>query len=159
MYPLTKQSEIPGAGHPGSFGFRRKNHIHEGVDLYGEPGDPVYAITDGIVINVYGFTGAKVGMPWWNDTDAVAVRDQHGSWVYGELNPADGIAVGKEVREGQLIGHLVKVLRNHKGRPTTMLHVERWKPHFMPFTMLWGLEDYQPEWLEDPTPLLQKLIW
>lgn len=158
-FPLKQynRAELPRAGHPGSFGFQRKHHKHEGIDLYGNPGDEVYAIADGMVTNIYDFTGAKVGMPWWNDTMAVSVRDATGSWVYGELEPAVGLKVGDRVLTGQLIGKLVKVLRKNKGRPTTMLHLERWKPHYMPFTMLWGLEEHIPEWLEDPTPYLDAL--
>lgn len=156
MNLLTSNVEIPRAGHPGSFGFQRRNHIHEGVDLYGTPGDPVYTFNDGVINAIYPFTGERVNMPWWNETDAIAVEDDRGSWVYGEIAINDQLYVGQKITKGTLIGHLTPVLKNDKGRPMTMLHVERWVKGVVPYTMLWELNQPQPWFLEDPTPYLEQ---
>lgn len=153
-FPLLKKVEIPGAGHPGSFGFRRKNHIHEGVDLYGQPDDPVRSIEYGFVLAIYPFTGEQVGMPWWHNTDAIAIVDENGIWVYGEIEVDEHLKFGDFVEPGQPLGKLKTVLKKDKGRPMTMLHIERWKLGTMPYTFLWELDQPQPEFLLDPTPLL-----
>lgn len=158
MFPLAINAEIPRAGHPGSFGFQRKNHIHEGIDLYGNPDDPVFAICDGEIANIYHFTGASIGMPWWNETMAVAVQDDTGIWVYGEIEPAANLSIGRRIAEGDRIGNLVTVLKKDKGRPMTMLHIERWKKDTMPFSVSWDLNAPQPEGLLDPTLLLQETL-
>lgn len=157
VFPLSKwDGIIPGGDHPGGFGYVRKNHIHEGVDLYANPGDQVYSISDGFVVSTYIFTGPDVGMPWWNTTYAVAIGDDTGVWVYGEIaQPA--LRVGDTVKAGDLIGALTPVLKIDKGAPMTMLHLERWKPYTAPYTFLWKLGDTQPNFLLDPTPLLRKL--
>jgi len=156
MFPLSKRVDIPRAGHPGSFGFRRKNHIHEGIDLYGNPGDPVYAIQSGYVLTSYPFTGEQVGMPWWHNTDAIAIADENGTWVYGEME-VERLTPGTYVNEGDIVGYLKTVLKKDKGRPMTMLHIERWKPEYIPHTMLWQLDQPQPDFLIDPTELLEVL--
>ena len=141
---------------PGSFGYVRKNHIHEGVDLYGEDGEEVYPFIAGVVIAVYDFTGASVGMPWWNETKAVAIADEAGVWVYGEISPV--VNVGDVVTPSETIGRLKQVLKKDKGRPMTMLHVERWKGGYTPHTFLWNLGTPQPEFLLDPTQDLIELF-
>lgn len=59
MTSPLKRYKPPHAG--GVFGAVRKYDIHTGIDLYCESGDHVYAIEDGIVVNVCHFTGPKVG--------------------------------------------------------------------------------------------------
>lgn len=38
---------LPVGDHPGSFGFKRQFHTHEGIDLYVPDGHPVHAVEDG----------------------------------------------------------------------------------------------------------------
>jgi murein DD-endopeptidase MepM/ murein hydrolase activator NlpD len=47
-YPLKGQIRIPINSHPGAFGCHRRYNVHEGIDLYGKEGDPVYAISSGV---------------------------------------------------------------------------------------------------------------
>lgn len=47
---------IPIAPHPGGFGTVRTKHIHEGVDLYCEPGTKIRAVEAGTVVAVVPFT-------------------------------------------------------------------------------------------------------
>jgi murein DD-endopeptidase MepM/ murein hydrolase activator NlpD len=57
MTSPLKRYKTPHAG--GVFGAVRKYDIHTGIDLYCELEDPVYAIEDGVVVNVCHFTGSK----------------------------------------------------------------------------------------------------
>lgn len=157
-FPLKGYTEtLPQGDHPGAFAFRRKNHIHEGIDLYAAKGALVHAITSGVVVAIYQFTGEAVGMPWWEDTYAMAVADDAGIWVYGEIQPPHNYRVGDRVEEGRYLAQLKQVLKVDKGRPMTMLHLERWKKHSAPHTFLWQLDQPQPDFLLDPTPLLQEI--
>ena len=87
MFPLKNYNyEIPTIC-PGSFGYKRKFDIHTGVDLYCNKGDQVFAIEDGEVVAIEWFTGEKVDMPWWNNTQAVAIKGKSGVINYGEIIP------------------------------------------------------------------------
>lgn len=163
---ISRCPGIPVGIHPGAFGVVRRYHIHEGVDLYGMPGDPVYAIREGIVLRNESFTGSEHGETWWIDTDALLVKDEDGFWLYGELQSS--LSPGDAVVAGQLLGTLLRVLPGPKkphirGHSHTMLHIERWskdcdpnKPWFV-----WKNEEPPrkdlinvPEGLLDPTPFL-----
>lgn len=157
-FPLKGYTEtLPQGDHPGAFAYRRKNHIHEGIDLYAAKGALVHAINDGVIIAIYQFTGEAVGMPWWEDTYAMAVADDTGIWVYGEIQNPHCYKVGDRVTKGHYIAQLKQVLKVDKGRPMTMLHLERWKPYTAPHTFLWQLDQPQPDFLLDPTPLLLEI--
>lgn len=142
---------LPVQGHPGAFGVRRKNHTHEGVDLYAPQGTPVCAVEAGLVVRVAPFTGPQAGLPWWLDTSAVWVEGETGVVLYGELQPA--VEKGVAVAAGQLLGHVSRVLAKDKGRPMAMLHLElhtalsREAPE-------WLVHDERPAVLRDPTPYL-----
>jgi hypothetical protein len=148
---------IPINSHPGAFGCARKYNFHEGIDLYGEPGQWVYAIRDGEVISNMGFTGPAEGHPWWLPTNALLVKDEDGYYVYGELNSP--LQKGDKVRAGDKIAELTPVLTPDKFRPdipghsVTMLHLERWDNTYDPSTgwSSWATRDSRPKYLKDPT--------
>jgi hypothetical protein len=148
---------IPINAHPGSFGCARKYNFHEGVDLYGKPGDVVNAIRPGVVVSNQRFTGPSVNNPWWLETDALLIKDEDGYYVYGELSST--LKEGDIVTTGQNIGYLVPVLPPEKFRPdipghsTTMLHLERWNNSYDPSTgwSAWQTRETRPKYLEDPT--------
>lgn len=144
---------LPVGPHPGAFGVVRKHHIHEGVDLYCPSGTKVYAVEDGKVVAVLPFTGAKAGLPWWLDTEAVLVEGASGVVLYGEV--AAVVKVGTDVKAGDLVGQVIQVLRNDKGRPTSMLHLER---HVRGTRTLveWYADAPRPPSLLDPTLMLQR---
>lgn len=157
---LKYDSMVPITGHPGAFGYKRKNHIHEGVDLYANEGDRVYSMVDGVVVAVIeDFTGPECGMPWWNKTSAVAIEDAHGVWIYGEIRVGSDIQVGQLVKAGMDIGGVLQVLKEDKGRPMAMLHLERYTKGTTESVGLWKLDEPQPENLLDPTPdLIEGLL-
>lgn len=157
MINFLSNLNIPTSDQPGSFAFRRKNHIHEGVDLYCNSNDRVYAFASGIVNAIYPFTGEQVQMPWWNNTDAISIADCNGSWVYGEIVVNCELKVGDSVNKGDYLGYVTPVLKVNKNRPMSMVHIERWKPGYIPYTFLWQLDQSQPEFLLDPTQLLKEL--
>jgi murein DD-endopeptidase MepM/ murein hydrolase activator NlpD len=140
---------LPLPPHPGAFGVKRKNHTHEGVDLYCPQCTPVTAVEDGEVVAVVPFTGPHCNMPWWLDTWAVLVEGPTGVVLYGEIAPH--IKVGKQVKAGELIGIVLRVLRTDKGRPTSMLHLELRTPGSREWD---GWYDVKPASLLDPTPYL-----
>lgn len=146
---------IPVGDHPGAFGVQRKHHIHEGVDLYANEGDRVYAMVTGNVVAVIeDFTGPECGMPWWNKTSAVAIEDENGVWIYGEIRVGSDIKVGCEVKAGTDIGGVLTVLKENKGRPMAMLHLERYSKGTTESVGVWELNTPQPSNLIDPTPEL-----
>lgn len=143
---------LPVGQHPGAFGVVRKHHIHEGVDLYCPSGTEVCAVEDGEVVAVLPFTGGKAGLPWWLDTEAVLVEGASGVVLYGEVSAA--VKVGASVKAGDPIGHVVRVLRNDKGRPTSMLHLELHVPGTRALVE-WYANAPRPPSLLDPTVMLQ----
>lgn len=151
---FNHETEIPLGTHPGAFGTVRRCHIHEGVDLYGQPGAPVYAMEAGVVVARQAFTGEAAGSPWWADTECLLVEGECGVLNYGEIQPLSALKPGVPVIAGQLIGHLVTVLRKDKGRPRTMLHLERYVKGTCAPLAEWRLLRPQPGMLCDPTSLL-----
>lgn len=152
---LEYESMIPTGNHPGAFGVKRKNHIHEGVDLYAPHGAHVRNMRHGTVVNIIeDFTGPGCGMPWWNKTSALVVEDAEGVWIYGEITIANGIKVGDVLAPGHHIGFIEQVLKVDKGRPMAMLHLERYTKGTTDSVGLWKLDMDQPDNLLDPTPLL-----
>lgn len=148
-----------GPDHPGAFGHVRRNHVHEGVDLYCPEGTPVHAVEDGVVVAVIDFTGtaAEPPSPWWRDTQAVLVEGETGVVVYGEIAPGADIRVGVRFDAGDAIGRVVQVLAKDKGRPMTMLHLELHR-HGTRDAYEWTEGGGAPESLRDPTPHLMEAI-
>ena len=75
--------------------------------------------------------------------------------VYGELR-TNGVQPGDWVRPGQIVGHVVQVLKKDKGRPMSMLHLElRDADHPDSRRAFdWAKDKARPDWLWDPTPYL-----
>lgn len=122
------ETELPvSIDHPGSYLYERKNHIHEGIDLYCNDGQEVVSVYDGVVTNIIPFTGEIVNTPWWNNTYAVVIEHNDYVLIYGEIIPTENLVIGQNVSAGQLIGKVTTVLKKDKGRPMNMLHLEMYK--------------------------------
>ena len=151
------QTNLPVSGHVGAFGVKRKHHYHEGIDLYAPEGTVVRAVEDGKIVRVEYFTGPKVDMPWWEETWAVMVEGESGVVVYGEIIPCSDLMgyspVRTEVKAGDPIGTVKRVLKVDKGRPMSMLHLELRKHGTIDWSG-WYEETGRPENLLDPTPYL-----
>lgn len=143
--------EIPLSSHCGGFGFVRKHHVHEGTDLYAPNGSPVYACEAGTVTHVGFFTGPECDTPWWHTTHSITVRNIiNGKYtIYGELTPADGVQEGGHIKKGQLIGYIKTVLTKDKGRPMSMLHLERYSADSPKQREVWNVGAQAPEGIED----------
>jgi murein DD-endopeptidase MepM/ murein hydrolase activator NlpD len=150
-----RQTGLPIAPHPGSFGFVRKNHTHEGVDLYARDGSTVYAVEPGLVVGVLPFTGEHADSPWWNDTFAVMVEGASGVVVYGEITPT--VEEGQTIRAGEPLGSVRQVLKKDKGRPMSMLHLELHTPGTRD-VYEWTVGGDKPASLQDPTPYLIEMM-
>jgi hypothetical protein len=146
---------LPLAPHPGAYGAHRHHHIHEGVDLYVPDGTLVTAVEDGRVAATVPFTGALCDppSPWWEDTWAVMIEGPSGVVLYGEIEPEAGIHPGVEVRRGQKVGAVTRVLRKDKGRPRSMVHIEL-HASGSHNSILWAKDAPRPDGLRDPTPAL-----
>jgi hypothetical protein len=140
----------------------RRNHVHEGVDLYCPEGTPVMAVEGGVVVAILPFTGQnafavnpKTGesepLKWWLDTDVVLVEGASGVVAYGEITP--GCHVGDILHAGDVLGAVQRVLAKDKGRPMSMLHIELHVSGTRVPTC-WYQENGKPESLLDPTPFL-----
>jgi murein DD-endopeptidase MepM/ murein hydrolase activator NlpD len=122
--PINKKYNISDIPEQGRFGGVRKFDIHTGVDLYCDDGEPVYAIENGVVVNISNFTGKD--SPWWFETYAILIEGESGVILYGELYKPS-LSIGDVVIAGEQLGCVKRVLRNDKGLPTTMLHIELYK--------------------------------
>lgn len=157
-FPINTQKNrgLPINAHPGAFGCKRRHDFHTGIDLYGKPGDWVYAINEGIVVSVDKFTGTS-DTSWWLPTDAIMVETPTENWVYGEVKSY--VKVGDKVKRGQVIGELVPVLKPEKLREDipkhscTMLHLEKYSRNYEPAQgwATWKDFDSRPSYLLDPT--------
>ncbi len=150
LWPLSRShGALPKIGEPGAFGAIRKHDRHCGIDLYSDPGEEVLAVECGTVVAVEPFTGVEAESPWWNDTACALVEGASGVVVYGEIRPQ--VTVGRFVERGTVIGSVLTVLRQDKGRPMSMLHLEL-HTHGTRTTFWW--RDERPVSLRDPTALL-----
>jgi hypothetical protein len=155
----NKISKIPDIGSVGDFGFRRSFYYHTGVDIYTDNLQEVQAIEDGTIVNIEIFTGqnATPTSPWWNETWSIMIEGKSGVIGYCELKLLEHLVVGAEVKEGDLIGNIIPVLKKNKGNGTTMIHVE----HYITKTrnhVTWLLDTPKPEELLNPRFLLEQII-
>lgn len=158
---LPSETElILGTKHPGAFAFKRKNHIHEGIDVYAGYQEAVYNLFDGVVIAIRPFTGEHTQLigilpsPWWNDTFCVLVKTKFGVINYGELTPDQSLSVGKQIKAGDNIGHVSRVLKKDKGRPLDMVHLERYTKDAIIPVVEWSIGAAKPRDLLPPGNLL-----
>lgn len=153
FYPLVGTKPLfPDA--VGKFGVQRRHEYHSGVDLYCEVGTLVCAVQDGVVVAIENFTGpdSTPPSPWWNPTQAVLVQGSDGVVVYGEITAK--VQIGQVLRAGEVLGVVDKpVLKNYKGRPTTMLHLELLTSGATK-SEVWGLDQPCPPTLRNPLGLL-----
>jgi 3-polyprenyl-4-hydroxybenzoate decarboxylase len=155
-YDWKDEVEIPLHPHVGSFGIRRRHDCHKGVDLYAEVGTAVYAVEFGIVVDICPFTGHSAGFPFWEDTVGVYIEGNSGIVVYGELGELkEGLKIGDFVPKSNYIGQVARIIKNDKGRPMSMLHLELHKKGHV-HTGQWELGKEKPEGVLDPTPYLIK---
>lgn len=160
MWPLRSLNPtIPQKDSPAAFAYKRSYYYHPGVDLYCAEGQEVVAIEDGIVVNVEVFTGptAEPPSPWWNPTHSIMIEGSSGVLGYCELEPMHYIARGFSIKEGDVVGKIIPVLKRDKGNGTTMLHLE----HYLSGTrehMTWHHNELQPINMLDPEIILSKIV-
>lgn len=136
------------------FGGIRKYDIHTGIDLFCEEFSNVYAIESGQVINKNQFTGEEVGSPWWNSTDFLLIKGNF-NFLYGEIESS--LKIGDNVKEGDIIGRVKKVLKVDKGLPMCMLHLELYDNDYKGNGEIWNLGEEQPPMLLDPTDIINDI--
>ena len=143
--------EIPTRG-VHAFGSARKHDIHSGVDLFAPVGQKVCAMEDGVVIRVEDFTGTRTVPPttWWADTRAILVEGESGVVVYGEIQETVGLAPGDKVKQGQVLGGVLRVDDRDVPHPS-MLHVELYAHGYRGETVFWQDAAHRPAGLLDPT--------
>ena len=143
MLPFNKNIDIESIPYHGRFGAIRKYDIHTGIDLYCNDDEPFYCVEDGIIINIFGFTGEDVGLPWWNNTKAILVRCDKYLILYGEVDTE--LKIGDKVKEGDKLGIVKRVLKEDKGLPMTMLHIEAYELEYDGEGEIWDLEGVKPK--------------
>lgn len=147
--PLKRQTHPIPPEH-GRFSAIRRYDIHTGVDLYEDVGAPVFAMESGVVVNIEKFTGPSAGSPWWHETKAVLVEGKTGVFLYGEIEPTSNLKIDDKVEEGQILGTILQVLRNDKGLPMSMLHLELYD-HGTRESVIWTKEWNKPCNLRNPS--------
>ena len=136
----------------GQFGIRRKYDTHTGIDLYCDPGQVVAAVEAGRIVAITPFTGVAAESPWWNETKSVMVEGGSGVVLYGEIAPFKHLMVGDYLFKGDYLGRVLTVLKEDKGLPQTMLHLELYKHGTK--NPVWWREGPRPAELLDPTGFL-----
>ena len=136
----------------GTFGAQRRCDIHTGFDNYCNVNEPVFAIEKGKVINIPYFTGEKADSKWWNETKAILIEGHSGIILYGELDPL--VKIDDFIEEGQLIGKVLTVLKEDKGLPMTMLHIELYKHGYRGDGEWWYTGQDKPKYLENIEDIL-----
>jgi hypothetical protein len=144
MNPFTKDPNIPLISPPeiGDVLVERKNDIHLGLDIYLPPNTEV-------VIPPSEFTGSSPQSefrvvkiekaftgpnsipptPWWNETQSVIFQDSADYFfIFGEL--VTDLKVGDVLRAGDVVGRVLPVLKEYRGIPTCMLHIEKFFPNY-----------------------------
>jgi murein DD-endopeptidase MepM/ murein hydrolase activator NlpD len=155
LRPIDYQHDIPEDGHPGSFGAVRKFDIHTGVDLYCQPGVPIFAVEEGVIVEVEIFTGPRAESPWWHETQAILIEGRSGVICYGEV--VTHLKVGDKVQQADMLGLSKQVLKKDKGKPMCMLHFELYAPGTRE-TVWWKKGQDKPTNLLDPTSLLNRAL-
>lgn len=143
MLPFKRNIDINSIPYHGRFSAIRKHDIHTGLDLYCEDDSPFYCVEDGIIINIFDFTGETVGSPWWNNTKAILVRCNKYLILYGEIDT--DLKVGDEVKQGDRLGIVKRVLKENKGLPMTMLHIEAYELGYNGEGEIWDLDSEKPK--------------
>lgn len=145
----------------GLFGAERKHDIHTGVDFYCNSGEQVKCLEEGVVQNIFTFTGEEVGTPWWNHTEAVVVNTGSRTYVYGEV--IHTVEIGQRVFVGATLGLVTPVLQVDKGiTPTSMLHLEVWDSFWYIENFTWNKDYKAPKGLLNPLvaiPNTTKNLW
>lgn len=154
--PLRPMPALPGPDTQGTFAAVRKHDIHTGVDLHCPAGSPVHAVEPGIIVSIVPFTGPDADSPWWLPTDAVMVAGPSGVVLYGEVVAPVDLRPGVTLAAGEVLGHVSRVLRNDKGKPTSMLHLELYAAGTTQ-PVWWRLGEPCPKELCDPTPFIPLL--
>lgn len=129
----------------GRFGAIRKYDIHTGLDLYCEDGDSFYAFEDGEIINIFNFTGDLAESPWWENTKGILIRSDKFSLLYGEVETE--LNIGDFVKKGDRIGSVKRVLKEDKGLPMCMLHIEAYNIDYFGEGVIWNLNEDKPDML------------
>jgi len=156
MTPLKHKIYLDKIPAQGRFGAIRKHDIHTGVDLHCPEFALVYAMETGTVVNICPFTGDDAGSPWWNDTSAVLIKGRSGIVLYGEVGLIK-VKVGDRVTKGDNFACVFKVLKNDKGLPTSMLHVELYHKDYIGDGEWWKHDEPQPRHLKNVEAMLKRV--
>lgn len=127
---------------------REGSRWHVGIDLYGNAGDPVLAIADGVVVAIQTF---HLG------TDAILVEHDGMVALYGEVEPKSwnefGVKVGSRVGRGDPIARIGCMVGTMDDCDSHMLHFESYAPGTRQNKQWYG-SDAPPVALRDPTLVL-----
>ncbi len=86
------------------FGADRYGHAHEGQDIFGKPGTPLYAVRDGIVLDG---TGGKSFYAYGGGNSLVLYSPTDDrSYVYLHMLGASPLRAGDQVHAGQPVGQV-----------------------------------------------------
>jgi murein DD-endopeptidase MepM/ murein hydrolase activator NlpD len=116
----------------------RQVGIHEGNDIFAEPGTPVRAVTGGVVERAgwLFYSGWRVG-----------IRSDDGRyWFYAHMSESPRVAEGERVAAGQTIGKVGNT--GYGSRPG---HKDEFAAH-----LHLGIQEPSGEWV-NPHPLVERL--
>lgn len=170
--PISINTTIPQPGTRGGFWEFRGDRHHAGIDLYAAPDCDVFAIENGVVVEVTQFTSPDI-LHYWNVTYSILLRSESGLlFRYAELGEAL-VTPGENVKSGQLIGHVGLVLNPDEIGPQDPGYIQELKSAGLPSMLHFEMHQSQPDLTEylggnyfsqlppaqlmDPTPFLQSI--
>lgn len=162
---------LPGDHEPGSFWEDRGDRYHCGIDIYAPAGSDVLACESGEVIDA-GIQTSPDKVSYWETTLFVMIKTRSNLYCrYAELADST-VKIGDRVLEGQVLGHVGRVVRPPLVDGCSPLYIQRLKLagnltmlHFEVYRLRPGyMRAYlggnwfgagQPEGLLDPGPYLR----
>jgi murein DD-endopeptidase MepM/ murein hydrolase activator NlpD len=137
---------IPNRGVISPFGASRENNrSHGGADVGALPGDPIVAISDGVVLHPVSGFSLGTGL------QAVAIAHEDADYLYCEIKVE--VQAGQHVKAGERIGVTAK---NGDGR--SMLHLEVWETGTAPKGFVpWFTNQPRPKGMLDASSKLASI--
>lgn len=85
----------------GWYGEKRKDHVHNGIDIATPIGTPIKAIADGTICA----TGTATGYGYWVAINHGQVNGVQVTSEYGHILPKRVVSYGQKVKQGQIIAY------------------------------------------------------
>jgi len=118
LYVLRRQRVRVDPSGDGHFGSTRTGHVHEGLDLLVDPGEPVFSPVAGEVVGL--------GYAYRNDRTfrVVAIEGDGIRWDLMYVMPARDLFIGAHVLPGEVVGYAQNIVDRYGPPMLPHIHIE-----------------------------------